>query len=55
MDPQRPVYLQRVRKKSVGLINAMAAKKANNPPRDHQKLIRSVRFTPRGFEKRALG
>ena len=26
-----------------------------NPPREYQKWIRSVRFTPRGFEKKELG
>ena len=28
---------------------------AKSKPRDYQKWIRSVRFTPRGFEKKALG
>ena len=54
MDPQRPIYPQRVRKKSVGLIYAMAVKNVESRPREYQKWMCSIRFTPIGSEKRAL-
>ena len=55
MDPQRPIYPQRVRKKKSWADLAHLAHLAKTKPRDYRKWIRSVRFTPRGFEKKELG
>ena len=63
MDPQRPIYPQRVpNKKNWADLSHLALAHltdledfAKSKPRDYRKWIRSVRFTPRGFEKKELG
>ena len=51
MDPQRPIFPQRVPKKSWADLMHLAHF-AKSKPRDYQKWIRDVRFTPRGSEKK---
>ena len=67
MDPQRPIYPQMVRKKSVGRFHGKFQLIRNSDklkikqfwqtnvktsPRDYRKWIRSVRFTPKGSENK---
>ena len=55
MDPQCPIYPQRVPNKKSWADLTHLAHFAKSKPRDYRKWIRSVRFTPRGFEKKELG
>ena len=52
MDSGRPIYRQRVQKKSAE-ANREILTKVKTRHRDHQKWMQGVRFTPRGFEKQA--